>query len=104
MEEEMDSHRPKTAAALRYRKKDDAAPRVTASGRGLMAEKILAVAAANQVPVVADPNLAELLASLDLDVEIPPCLYRAVAEVLVLIYRLEAEARDGPSSCTCKAP
>ncbi len=89
----MERHRPKTAAALRYRKESDAAPRVTASGRGLMAEKILAIAAANQIPVVADPNLADLLAALDLDVEIPPCLYQAVAEVLILVYRLEAEAR-----------
>jgi len=82
----------KSAAALRYRPEQDAAPRVTAIGRGRMAEQILAVAAANDVPVVADPDLAELLAALDLEMEIPPALYRAVAEVLVYLYRLDTPA------------
>lgn len=90
----MDKKRPKTATALRYRSEAEAAPRVTASGRGAMAEKILAAAAANGVPVVEDPDLAELLSALDLDVEIPPALYRAVAEVLAFVYRLDAGKVD----------
>ena len=90
----MKHKRPRSATAIRYRSTIDNAPRVTASGRGLLADRILALAAENGVPVVTDPNLADLLAALDLDVEIPSSLYRAVAEVLVWVYGLDAEAKQ----------
>lgn len=80
--------KPKKAVALRYDRARDAAPRVTAAGRGNAAERIIAAARAHGVPLHEDANLVETLAALDLDTTIPPELYRAVAEVLAFIYRL----------------
>ena len=79
------------AAALRYHHMRDQAPRVVAKGRGKMAERIIEVARQHDVPLVEDPNLVQVLEGLDLDVEIPPELYRAVAEVLVFVYRLNRQ-------------
>lgn len=84
----MSPPRPR-AAALRYRTDRDAAPRVTAAGQGRVAEKILEVAAAAGVPVQHDPALAEVLSRLDPGEEIPPETYRAVAEILAFLYRLD---------------
>ncbi|MCU0584669.1 MAG: EscU/YscU/HrcU family type III secretion system export apparatus switch protein [Desulfobacterales bacterium] len=82
---------PKKAVALRYDPAREEAPRVVASGRGTTAENIIAAARACGVPLHADPALAETLAALDLDSRIPPELYRAVAEVLAFIYRLNGK-------------
>jgi flagellar biosynthesis protein len=79
---------PKRAVALRYDRARDDAPRVAAAGRGKVAENIIAAARAHGVPLHEDANLVETLAALDLDTTIPPELYRAVAEVLAFIYRL----------------
>jgi flagellar biosynthesis protein len=76
----------KRAAALRYDGSD--APRVVATGRGLVAEKILEAARDAGVPLREDAVLMEALATLELDQEIPPELYRAVAEALAWAYRL----------------
>ena len=76
------------AVALKYDSKKDLAPRVIAKGRGDMAAKIIEVAKANNVPLYEDKNLVQILEALDLETEIPPELYRAVAEVLAFIYRL----------------
>jgi flagellar biosynthesis protein len=76
------------AVALKYEKEKDAAPRIVAKGRGLMAEKIIEAARAHRVPLYEDKNLVQVLEALDLETEIPAELYRAVAEVLAFIYRL----------------
>ena len=76
------------AVALKYDQTKDKSPRVIAKGRGEIAEKIIAVAEANNVPLYADQNLVQVLEALDLETNIPPELYRAVAEVLAFIYRL----------------
>ena len=76
------------AVALKYDGKKNKAPRVIAKGRGEIAEKIIEVAKAHNVPLVEDKNLVQLLEALELETEIPPELYRAVAEVLAFIYRL----------------
>jgi len=76
------------AVALRYEIGEDRAPRVTAKGRGVVAEKILEAARRHGVPVREDPDLLPLLARLDLYQEVPPALYRAVAEVLAFVYAL----------------
>ena len=81
----------KKAVALRYNKTQDKAPRVVAKGKGKVAQKIIDIALKNNIPLFEDRNLAQLLESLDLDTEIPPELYRAVAEVLVFIYRLNSK-------------
>jgi flagellar biosynthesis protein len=77
-----------TAAALRYEPASEGAPVVVARGRGKLAEKIVALARANGVPVVDDPVLTACLAGVDIGEEIPPELYRVVAEVLAYIYRV----------------
>lgn len=78
----------KKAVALRYNKETDSAPRVVAKGRGGVAEKILQIAKEYNIPLKEDPVLVEALSTLDLYQEIPPELYRAVAEVLAFVYRL----------------
>jgi flagellar biosynthesis protein len=80
------------AVALKYEKEKDAAPRVVAKGRGSVAEKIIETARVHNVPLHEDKNLVEVLEALDLETEIPPELYRAVAEVLAFIYRLNGKA------------
>ncbi|MFL5963071.1 MAG: EscU/YscU/HrcU family type III secretion system export apparatus switch protein [Gaiellaceae bacterium] len=75
------------AAALRYDGKAGA-PTVIATGRGAVAERILAAARDAGVPVREDELLAEALASLELGTEVPPELYQAVAEALVWAYSL----------------
>jgi flagellar biosynthesis protein len=79
------------AVALTYDKDKDAAPKVVAKGRGQVAEKIIETARAHHVPLVEDENLVQVLEALDLETQIPPELYRAVAEVLAFVYRLNAK-------------
>jgi len=76
------------ATALRYEGGADAVPKVVANGRNLVAEKILEAAQAAGVPVREDPVLAQALETLELEQDIPPELYRAVAEALAWAYRL----------------
>jgi flagellar biosynthesis protein len=87
----MNSKTTKKAAALRYAQGRDHAPRVVAKGRGKIAERIVALARQHDVPLVEDRNLVQMLEALDVDTEIPPELYQAVAEVLVFVYRLNKE-------------
>ncbi len=78
----------KKAVGIKYRYGIDHAPRVIAKGRGLLAERIIAIAKEHGIPVHKDRDLTELLSTLELYEDIPPELYRAVAEVLVFVYRL----------------
>lgn len=83
-----------TAAALRYSPEEgDTAPRVVASGQGYVADEILRIAREHNVPLRQDPELAGALASLDVGSTIPPELFRAVAEVIAFVYRLNGKAR-----------
>jgi flagellar biosynthesis protein len=79
------------AVALKYDKEVDDAPAVLAKGRGLMADQIVSIAKKNGVPIYPDGDLIEALEALDLNIEIPEELYRAVAEVLVFIYDINKE-------------
>jgi flagellar biosynthesis protein len=88
----MNSKTPKKAAALCYDHGRDQAPKVVAKGRGKIAEKIIALARENDVPLVEDHSLVQVLEALDVDMEIPIELYTAVAEVLVFVYRLNKGA------------
>lgn len=76
------------AVALAYAP-GDAAPKVVAKGRGLIAEQIVERARAHGVYVHESRELVTLLSQVDLDDHIPPQLYIAVAELLAWIYRLE---------------
>ncbi len=87
-----------TAAAIKYDAKKDPAPRVTAKGKGAVAEKIIELAKRNNVPIKADPALVEILYQLDLEEFIPPELYKAIAEILVFVYSLNDEWRTQHSS------
>jgi flagellar biosynthesis protein len=78
----------KRAVALGYDPDKDKAPRVLASGRGLVAEQIIAIARLNQIPVKDDSVLAEALSQVDLNEAIPPELYAVVAEIFAFVYRL----------------
>ena len=79
------------AAALSY-KQGYYAPVVVASGKGVMAEAIIACAREAGVYVHESPELVKLLMQVDADQFIPPELYRAVAEVLVWLYKMEEKA------------
>lgn len=76
------------AIALAYRQ-TDAAPRVVARGKGLIAEEIIARAREHGVYVHESPELVALLTQVDIDEHIPPQLYMAVAELLAWLYRIE---------------
>lgn len=76
------------AVALAYAP-GDAAPRVVAKGRGLIAEEIIARAREHGIFVHESPELVALLSQVDLDDRIPPQLYVAVAELLAWLYRVE---------------
>jgi flagellar biosynthesis protein len=78
----------KRAVALKYDLGKDRAPHVTAKGRGYIAEKIVEVAREHNIPLHEDREMVQVLEALDLNMEIPPELFRAVAEVLAFIYRM----------------
>ena len=78
----------KNAVALAY-SETEAAPRVVAKGRGVLAEQIITRARDAGVYVHESPELVSLLMQIDLDQRIPPQLYLAIAELLAWLYRLE---------------
>ena len=77
----------KTAVAIHY-DEDDIAPRIVAKGKGEIADRIIAVALENNIPIQEDTVLAKALAQVDLEEMIPPELYNVVAEILAFVYRL----------------
>lgn len=80
------------AAALKYRHGNGSAPRLVAKGRGKVAEQIIEIAKAHNIPVKEDRELVEFLSMLDLYQEIPPDLYKAVAEILAFVYSLHRKS------------
>ena len=80
------------AVALKYDPSMAPAPKVMASGRGKIAEQILELAKRHNVPVRADPDLAEALVKLEIGQMIPPQLYMVIAEVFAWLYRLNEDA------------
>ncbi len=84
---------PDAAVALRYDAGTDAAPRVTAKGRGNLAKKIIEVAQQSDVPIYADSHLMAMLYEVSLDKAIPESLYQLVAEVMAWVYSVDAHFR-----------
>ena len=85
-----------TAVALQYDRQQDKVPRVVASGRGAIAERILELAFAHGVKVREDADLAEILMAVDVGQQIPLAAFAAVAEILFYIYRAnERQAAAG---------
>lgn len=80
------------AAVALQTQKGDAPPRITASGRGAMAEKILDIAFANDIKVREDPELVSFLSALEVDSEVPLEALAAVAEILTYLYRATGRA------------
>ncbi|MBF0368376.1 MAG: EscU/YscU/HrcU family type III secretion system export apparatus switch protein [Magnetococcales bacterium] len=78
----------KQAVALRYRKSRDKAPQITASGKGRIADAILKRAEAAGVTLMEDPDLVAVLGKIPVGESVPPDLYKAVAEVLAYVYRI----------------
>ncbi len=78
----------KTAVALSY-EPGDTAPKILATGKGHMAEKIIEAAKENDVPFYKDNKLADTLSKLDIGENIPPELYEVVAEILVFVDGME---------------
>jgi flagellar biosynthesis protein len=76
------------AVAIVYDEKDATAPRIVASGKGIVAEKIIATAREAGIHIKEDPNLVEILAKIPLGNEIPVELYQTVAEVLAFVYQV----------------
>lgn len=74
----------KTAVALAFNPGDDA-PKILATGKGHIAEKIIQEAEENDVPFYEDSKLAETLSKLEIGDAIPPELYEVVAEILVFV-------------------
>ena len=83
---------PRRATALRY-ERGEHAPKVTATGRGLVADRIIAAAQEAGIPVRSDPALAEALGALELDADVPEAMWRAVAETLAWAYRVDARVK-----------
>lgn len=81
----------RTAVALEY--DGSAAPRVTAKGRGEVADRIVETAREAGVPIEENAILAEALSTVELDDQIPEDLYKAVAQVIGFVLRLRAHAR-----------
>lgn len=81
---------------------EDGAPRVVAKGSGVTAEAIVSLARESGVYVHQSPELVNLLMQVDLDNEIPPELYRAVAEILAWLYgmdqKMNGDQKMGSSS------
>ncbi len=89
----------RSAVALAY----DAgrgAPRVVARGRGLLADEIIRRAQENEVFVHQSAELVALLMQVDLDREIPPALYQAIAELLAWLYRIDAGMALSPDAAS----
>ena len=94
----MSGHRAparRRAIALGYDNTRDHAPKVTATGSGQVADRILQAAREHGVPIQEDPDLAEALSQLDLWQAIPPELYAVIAEVFAWAYRANREYGGG---------
>ncbi len=82
------------AVAILYDESKSAAPKVIASGKGLIARKIIETAREAGIYIQEDPNLIELLAKIPIGDEIPVELYKTIAEVLAFVYQVNERYRQ----------
>lgn len=78
----------KQAIAIQYNP-DEVAPKILASGTGIIADKIIEKAKSSDVPLYKDNKLANTLSKLDIGEYVPPELYSIVAEILVFVDNLD---------------
>jgi flagellar biosynthetic protein FlhB len=84
------------AVALRYEQGTMAAPSVVAKGRNYLAARIRQRAIGHEIPIIENPPLAQALyKSVEVGQDIPPYLYRAVAEILAYVFRAMGRGRRG---------
>lgn len=79
------------ALALGYKPDLHNAPKLLAKGKGLIADKIIELAKSRGIPIKQDDDLIKVLYKLEIEEEIPPELYEAVAELLAFIYKLNQQ-------------
>ena len=82
------------AAALRYRRKEDLAPKLLARGEGKVAEKIIDLAKQHGITISKDPDLVTILSKIDIGEMISQEMYEIVAELLVFVYRLKEKWQE----------
>ncbi len=88
------SNKPNKAVAIKYDEQESAAPKVIASGKGVIADRIIEVASEAGIHIQQDPDLVELLAKVDIGEEIPVELYQTVAEVLAFVYKMNKRFKE----------
>ncbi len=88
---------PAKAIAIVYNENESAAPKVVASGKGVIAEKIIATAREAGIHIQEDADLVELLAKISIGDEIPTELYQTVAEVLAFVYQINEKFKEKTS-------
>jgi flagellar biosynthesis protein len=93
-EKKKKNEQARMAAAIRYDAAKDDAPRLTAKGKGHVAERIIELARQHDIPVRSDKALIQILSQLDIDQHIPPELYKAVAEILAFVYSANEKYRE----------
>lgn len=93
---EENRNKPKQAIALEYNPSEDA-PKVVASGKGVLAERIIEKAKEANVPLHRDDKLADTLSRLEIGEMIPPQLYEVVAEILVFVDAMDKIKSKGIS-------
>ena len=94
----MEAKNIKKAVALHYDVENDQAPTVIAKGSGVIAENIVQAATQNLVPIYHSPVLSSMLMAVELDREIPPELYKVVAEVLAFVYKMDQKRKPVSTS------
>jgi len=94
---------PQSIAVALESREGGTAPQVVASGRGHVAEQILAIAFANNVKVRTDADLVQVLAAVDVDSDVPTEAMAAVSEILAYVYRANGAAADTTPSTPAAA-
>ena len=87
------TQKPQKAVALKYDREKSNAPKVVASGKGEIANNIIKLAQEHDIFIKKDADLVELLSKIEVNKEIPPMLYKAVAEVFSFIYKITNDKR-----------
>ena len=88
----MDKEKREKAVAIKY-KKEEVAPEIIAKGKGSIARKIIEAAKEHNIPIWEDESLVNLLMKLDIGEFIPTKLYKAVAEILAFVYKMEKKSK-----------
>jgi flagellar biosynthesis protein len=101
--DERKSRRQQVAVALKDDQNSDAPQKITATGRGAVAEQIIQIALDNGIRVREDPDLAEILTVLDVESTVPVEVLATISEILSYVYKTNAamlprkEFNDGPA-------